>query len=96
VAQVLRPGGCFSFVEISVPSSRWLRWPYLFYINRVIPLIGRAFLGNPDNYRMLGTYTVAFRDCRRALAAFAGAGLVVQPASYFFGCATGVYGHKPG
>jgi demethylmenaquinone methyltransferase/2-methoxy-6-polyprenyl-1,4-benzoquinol methylase len=95
VARVLRPGGCFSFVEISVPPARWLRWPYLFYINRVIPLVGRAFLGNPDNYRMLGTYTVAFGDCRRARAAFAGAGLVVHPASYFFGCATGVYGHKP-
>jgi ubiquinone/menaquinone biosynthesis methyltransferase len=95
IERVLKPGGSYSVVEISVPPNRWLRWPYLFYVNRVIPLIGRAFLGNPDNYRMLGTYTGAFGDCRRFEAACRRAGLVAHPASYFFGCATGVFGHKP-
>ena len=42
-------------------SRRLLRWPYLFYIKHVIPWVGRAFLGNPQNYRMLGVYTEEFR-----------------------------------
>jgi len=49
VARLLKPGGWFSFVEVSVPPARWVRRPYMFYVKRVIPLIGRAFLGNPDN-----------------------------------------------
>ena len=95
VSRVLRPGGQFSFLEISVPRGRLLRWPYLFYLNHVIPMIGRVALGNPDNYRYLGVYTVAFQDCNRAARCFADAGLLVQHHSYFFGCATGISGFKP-
>jgi demethylmenaquinone methyltransferase/2-methoxy-6-polyprenyl-1,4-benzoquinol methylase len=96
VARFLKPGGRFALVEISVPPNRWLRPPYQFYLNRVIPLIGRVFLGNPDNYRMLGVYTERFRDCGAVRAEFERAGLVAVGRSYFFGCATGVCGHKPG
>lgn len=95
IARLLKPGGCFSVVEISVPPNRWLRLPYLFYLRHVIPLLGRAFLGNPDNYRMLGVYTEAFGDCVGFAAACRRAGLVAREESYFFGCATGVSGHKP-
>lgn len=95
VARILRPGGRFSFVEISMPSARWLRWPYLFYLRFAIPLIGRLFSGNPENYRMLGVYTQAFGDCRNVARAFAAAGLDVESRSYFFGCATGITGAKP-
>ena len=66
VARFLKPGGRFAFVEISVPPNPWLRRPYLFYLNRVIPLVGRMLLGNPDNYRMLGVYTERFGDCGAA------------------------------
>lgn len=95
VARALKPGGAFALVEISVPPNRWLRRPYLFYLRHVIPWVGRLFLGNPDNYRLLGVYTEAFGDCRGAAEAFARAGLAVRPASFFFGCATGLHGHKP-
>lgn len=95
VARLLKPGGVFSFLEISVPPSRFLRWPYLTYIRSVIPTIGRVFLGNPDNYRMLGIYTERFGNCSFAAEALARAGLNVQRNSYFFGCATGVSGRKP-
>lgn len=60
VAKLLRPGGSFSFIEISVPSNKALCLPYMFYLDRVIPFIGRMFLGNPANYRMLGIYTREF------------------------------------
>ncbi|MFO0800955.1 MAG: class I SAM-dependent methyltransferase [Gemmataceae bacterium] len=95
VARLLKPGGRFAFVEISVPPRRWLRVPYRFYLNRVIPLVGRVLLGNPDNYRLLGVYTERFGHCGPARAAFERAGLVAEKQAYFFGCATGVCGHKP-
>ncbi len=95
IARVLRPGGQFSLLEISVPPSRVLAVPYLFYLHRVIPLIGRLFLGNPENYRMLGIYTNAFGNCCTALDAFEAAGLRTSMKSYFFGCATALVGHKP-
>ena len=94
-ARLLKPGGQFSFLEISVPQNRWLRLPYMFYVKRLIPLIGKVMLGNPENYRMLGTYTEAFGNCEAFKRECDQSGLVVKEASYFFGCATGVFGHKP-
>lgn len=95
VARILRPGGTLSFLEISVPPNRLLRIPFLFYLNRVVPVLGRLFLGNPDNYRMLGVYTTAFHSCDTASLLFASAGLDVEVRSYFFRCATGIVGRKP-
>lgn len=95
MAHVLRLGGVFSFVEISVPPARLLRLLYLFYLNRIIPWIGRLFLGNPANYRMLGVYTQAFGDCRHFAECLRHHGLEVSQVSYFFGCASGVRGSKP-
>jgi len=96
VFRILRPGGTFAFLEISVPPHWLLRVPFLFYLRHVIPILGRLFLGNPDNYRMLGVYTTAFHDCQTAGSIFAQAGLVLDFRSYFFGCATGFVGLKPG
>lgn len=95
VAELLRSGGSYSFLEISVPRAAMLRRPYLFYIDRVIPIVGRLFLGNPENYRLLGAYTHAFGDCRHFAACLASAGLTTELRSHTFGCATGVVGRKP-
>ena len=94
VATTLKPGGVFSFVEISVPPNPVLRWPYMFYLNHVVPWVGLLLLGNPDNYRQLGIYTSAFGDCRQAADAFAAQGLEVRPHSLFYGCATGFTGRR--
>lgn len=95
VATMLRPGGFFSFMEISVPAAPLLRWSYLFYLNRLIPVIGRMLLGNPECYRMLGTYTSAFGDARHFATCLQEAGLEAELVSEFWGCATGVRGCKP-
>ena len=92
---ILKPGGVFSFVEISVPTGSWLRWPYMFYVSRVVPWIGALFLGNPQNYRHLGVYTNAFRNCRETVRLFREAGLEAEYQSFFFGCATGLSGRRP-
>jgi demethylmenaquinone methyltransferase/2-methoxy-6-polyprenyl-1,4-benzoquinol methylase len=95
VARILRPGGKLSFLEISVPSSPLLRWPYMVYLKYGIPLMGRLLLGNPDNYRMLGIYTEAYQDCSEFVQHCRDAGLQVRQQRFFFGCATGVVGEKP-
>lgn len=96
VQRILKPGGVVSFVEISVPPNFLLRILYLFYLKYCIPLIGKLFLGNPDNYRLLGIYTKNFGDCSAFATALARAGLQVTRLSFFFGCATGVRAVKPG
>ena len=95
VARLLRPGGRFAFVEISVPASAPLRAPYLWYLHRAIPFFGRLLLGNPDNYRMLGRYTESFGDCALFRRELESNGLAVRPLQFFYGCATGVAGERP-
>ncbi|KAA3642398.1 MAG: methyltransferase domain-containing protein [Chloroflexi bacterium] len=94
INRILKPGGQFSLVEISVPSNPILQWFYRFYLNFCIPIIGKLFLGNPDNYRMLWRYTEAFGDCRKTASILQTAGLQVQYLEFFFGCASGLYGYK--
>lgn len=95
INRILKPGGCFSLLEISVPTWAPLRRPYMFYLNHVIPLIGKLMLGNPDNYRMLGVYTANFGSCATMQAALADCGLDVELRRFFFGCATALCGSKP-
>lgn len=94
VNRVLRTGGEFSFLEISVPPNRLLQLPYMFYLQHVVPTLGRILLGNPENYRMLGVYTTAFGNCGTTSELFANHNLETTLRSYFFGCATGLVGHK--
>lgn len=95
VNRILKPGGHFAFLEISMPPQPLLQRPFLFYLQQLIPLIGWLFLGNPDNYRLLSVYTAAFKNCSRVTNYFAEAGLQVEQTSFFFGCATGIRGYKP-
>jgi ubiquinone/menaquinone biosynthesis methyltransferase len=94
IHRILKPGGLFSLVEISVPDGRLLKVLYMFYLQRVIPVIGRLFLGNPENYRMLGIYTEAFQNCRNLQTILGRHGLHTTYHNYFFGCASGVSGFK--
>ncbi len=93
VDRLLKPGGVFSFVEISMPQNR-IRPFYMFYLKRVIPLVGKLFQGDAENYRMLGVYTEKFRDCTVFCKLLKDKGLSVNLTSYFAGCATGVFGQK--
>lgn len=93
--RLLKPGGSCSFLEISVPPAPALQWPYLFYIDAIVPAIGRMLLGDIECYRMLGSYTKAFVSCSAAVEAFRSVGFSVQTKSHFFGCATSLIGKKP-
>lgn len=95
ISRILKPGGRFSLVEVSVPGVRILRRPYVVYLKKIIPLVGMLLLGNPDNYRMLGVHTEKFGNCRDLRDALARRGLRAVYREYFFGCASGVTGAKP-
>jgi len=94
VLRVLKPGGYFSFIEISKPQNKILLFFYTFYLNMLIPVLGKLLLGDPREYKMLWKYTDKFGDSKQAAAIFDRAGLEVRFVSYFYGCATGIVGKK--
>lgn len=94
IQRILKPEGSFAFIEISEPKILGLKWAYLFYLRIVIPLIGRLFLGNSEDYRMLGKYCVGFKNSRFFHECLIKQNMNSTYKDYFFGCATGVYGVK--
>ncbi|MCC6370001.1 MAG: class I SAM-dependent methyltransferase [Bacteroidia bacterium] len=92
--RILKPGGQFSFIEVSKPENFILQKLYGLYIGKMVPLLGRLLLGNPVEYRMLWRYTQEFGNARRASEIFKNAGLNAGFDSYFWGCATGISGSK--
>lgn len=94
VKRLLKPGGSFSFVEIAVPHASWFKRGYLFYVCRVIPVIGRLLLGNPENYRLLGVYTQRFGSGAHVEALFEAEGFQVLSENLFFGCARRIVGSR--
>lgn len=92
--RILKPGGKFSFVEVSKPNNRILKFLYKLYIGKIIPIIGKLLLGNPREYKMLWKYTEKFENAKKASEIFNKNGLKSEFKSYFYGCATGFSGIK--
>jgi len=90
--RILKKDGQFSFIEISKPKNPILLFFYSFYLGKVIPILGKLFLGNPDDYKMLWTYTANFKDCSTTKSIFEKHNLKVEYHKYFWGCATGITG----
>lgn len=53
MARVVRPGGRLVVLEFTTPPNRIMRWGYLFYFHRILPLIGRIVSGHPWAYTYL-------------------------------------------
>jgi demethylmenaquinone methyltransferase/2-methoxy-6-polyprenyl-1,4-benzoquinol methylase len=94
IRRILRPGGHFSLIEISVPADWALARLYRWYVNGVIPMIGRLCPGDTECYRMLGVYTEAFGSCSKIAPVFQELGLAVTVKRHFYGCATSLVGRK--
>ncbi len=94
IARILKPNGSFSLIEISEPKYLLLKLPYMFYLKLVIPIIGRVFLNNAEDYKMLGRYCTLFKDCSHLHQSLLEENLNANFKNYFFGCATGVWGTK--
>ncbi len=94
--RVLRPGGRVLVLEFSLPEFRPFRALYLFYLRRVLPLLGGLLSGDREAYRYLNVtvetfpYGHAFCDLMRK------AGLVkVASHPLTFGIATLYQGDAP-
>lgn len=92
--RILKPGGKFSFVEVSKPESFILKLFYGFYLGNIIPILGRLFQGDPTSYEMLWQYTEKFVNAKSVTEIFQTVGLTANYNSYFFGCASGFSGYK--
>jgi ubiquinone/menaquinone biosynthesis C-methylase UbiE len=95
IMRVLKPGGRFCLLEFSIPANFILQLFFKFYVKRLVPIMGWLFLGNPDNYRMLWQYTVAFGNCGKVRKMFESCGFEVDSSPFFFGSATQIHGRKP-
>ena len=95
VANTLRSGGRFSFIEASDPKGWILRPLYLFHLKTVLPLVERLFLRGAQDFAMIGQYSTDFGDAANFGELLRDQGLSVEFRKYFFGCATGVAGYKP-
>ena len=94
IKRILKPQGTFSLIEVSVPDYKPLRVLYMFYLKQIIPILGKIFLGNPENYRMLGVYTEAYGNSKRMEEILSNEGLMVNYHDFFYGCASGISGVK--
>lgn len=95
IARILKPGGSFSLIEASDPKGWSLRPLYRFYLDRILPQVGRLFLRGANDFSMIGIYTRNFGSSTHMAQTLGDCGLSVTLQSHFFGCATSVAGHKP-
>jgi demethylmenaquinone methyltransferase/2-methoxy-6-polyprenyl-1,4-benzoquinol methylase len=51
--RVLKPGARLVVLEFTVPPNPILRWGYMIYFNRILPLVGRVVSGHPWAYTYL-------------------------------------------
>ncbi|PCJ96108.1 MAG: methyltransferase type 11 [Flavobacteriaceae bacterium] len=94
IDRLLKPNGEFSLIDVSVPKSKLLRPLYLFYLKKIIPILGKLFLGSPETYKMLGVYTETFGNSKNVHKIFERPNFEVSYVAYFYGCASGIKGRK--
>ena len=94
IDRMLKPGGKFSLIDVSVPKIGFLKPFYMFYLKNIIPLLGKVFLGSPETYKMLGVYTQEFGNSKNVHLIFNRPGYEVEYVEYSYGCASGIKGRK--
>lgn len=94
IHRILKINGKFSLIDVSVPKNSFLKPFYMFYLKKIIPILGKLFLGSPETYKMLGVYTEEFGNSKNAFQIFNRAEFQIEYVEYFYGCATGIKGIK--
>src|SRR5690606_14218320 len=94
IDRILKTNGEFSLIDVSVPNSKFLKPFYMFYLKKIIPILGKIFLGSPETYKMLGVYTEEFGNSKNVYQIFNRPEFKVEYVEYFYGCATGIKGIK--
>lgn len=60
--RVLEPGGVLAILEFSQPTAPWLRAPYRFYLDRLLPSVGQLLSRRGDAYRYLAESIAGFPE----------------------------------
>ncbi len=94
VKRILKKGGRFAMIDVSVPKNKLLKMSYLFYLKKVIPFLGKVFLNDIHCYKMLGVYTEQYGNSEKLISIFKNERFDVKYLNYFYGCATGIKGIK--
>lgn len=94
IDRILKPNGEFSLIDVSVPKNKFIKPLYMFYLKKVIPVLGKIFLGSPETYKMLGIYTENFENSKNVYNIFNQHNFKVDYVEYFVGCASGIKGVK--
>jgi demethylmenaquinone methyltransferase/2-methoxy-6-polyprenyl-1,4-benzoquinol methylase len=74
IHRVLESGGQARFLEFTLPRSPWLRVPYDFYLDRILPLLGGLVSANPSAYRYLPDSVAEFPQRSELVARMTAAG----------------------
>lgn len=74
ILRVLKPGGRLCILEFGTGSRRVWKGVYNFYLDRILPLVGKIFSGDPGAYRYLADTIRAFPDERKLAAEMSEAG----------------------
>ena len=93
--RVLKPGGRLVILELSVPSSKVLRWLYNIYFTRVLPLIGGWVSGEKAAYRYLPASVIDFPGKKEWMEIMSGCGYSrVMHRAFTFGICRMYIGEK--
>lgn len=53
VHRVLKPGGTFGILELTRPTTKWMRLGHKLYLKTFLPLVGKLLTRNEEAYRYL-------------------------------------------
>jgi len=85
-ARVLRAGGKFAILELSLPGNRIVRSVYLFYFRKLLPYIGNLLSGRSKAYHYLRDSVLLFYTPERVEELLRSSGFkVVKSISFTFG-----------
>ncbi len=56
----LKPGGRLAILELSTPEVKWLKWLYLLYFQKILPIIGSFFSKDKSAYSYLPDSVLKF------------------------------------
>lgn len=60
IFRVLKPEGQLLILEFGLPKSRWFKPIYMFYLQKMLPLLGGIWTGHIDAYRYLSKTICTF------------------------------------
>jgi ubiquinone/menaquinone biosynthesis C-methylase UbiE len=83
----LKDDGIISLMEFEIPKNSVIRTLWVLYVKYLIPIIGRLFMGNSDNYKMLYQYALNYDKDGKMNFLFENRRILVKTKKLHFGSA---------